>query len=574
MSHLIMGEFMSNSYLATLTQRTKKLKILYVEDSQETREIAAEFLDIFFGEIITAIDGEDGWNKYNSQEFDLVITDINMPRMNGLELIAKIRTINDHIPLLVLSAFNDEAYFLEAIRVGIDAYLLKPFEMDQFISVIFKIVKKLDDEKKLVDYKLKLETLVQEKTREVEYRCFHDFHTDLPNTIMLQDDLKSGHYHYVLLLDISHFSVLNKEYGKEFAGHVIQRTAHVLMTNMHKNAKLYKIESDKFVVLLKDVTTDDVETYCSQIISFFDTKNVTVDESELHITFNIGVDRVRDDTSETLINCEFALDRSKQLGSRHYEMYDEKISDFKDEKDAISWLRRTRDLVCDENIQPYFQPIQDLKTGKITKYEVLARGIYEGEIYPPFYFIAPAEKLGLSTSITRLMVNKSFAFFKTKTEDFSINLTQRDLVDDYLIKFLQAKLKQYKIEASRVTFEILENVTVAKSSHKITQKLNELRELGFKIAVDDFGVENSNFSRLLEINLDFIKIDGIFIKNLKNNERNIKIIKAIVSLAKALEIKTVAEYVEDAEIYEIIKECGIDFAQGYYIGKPEAELIT
>jgi len=565
---------MSNSYLEALIKKTKKLKVLYVEDSQETREAAYEFLEIFFGNIVTAVDGEDGWNKYNSQEFDLVLSDIEMPKKNGLELISQIRASNPNIPLLVLSAYTDQKYFLEAIKCGLDAYLLKPFEMEQFISVIFKIVKKIDDEQKLIDYKIKLERLVEEKTREVEYRCYHDFYTDLPNAFMLQDDLQSKKFHYALLLDISHFSVVNKEYGKEFAGNVIQRTAYVLMANIHRNAKLYKIESDKFVILLKDVEIPEVESYCSQIVSFFDTKNVTVDESELHITFNIGIDKVREDSSATLINCEFALERSKQLGSRHYEIYDEKVTDFKDEKEAILWLRRTRELVCEENIEPYFQPIKNMQTGKVTKYEVLARGFYKGKMYPPSYFIAPAEKLGLSTAITRLMINKSFAFFKHKSEEFSINLTQRDLIDDYLIGFLSEKLKQFSIQASRVTFEILENVTVAKGSQKITQKLNELREMGFKIAIDDFGVENSNFSRLLEINLDFIKIDGIFIKNLKNNERNIKIIKAIVSLAHALDIKTVAEYVESQELYEIVKECGIDYSQGYYIGKPEPELVA
>ncbi|MEA2074080.1 MAG: response regulator [Campylobacterota bacterium] len=138
---------MSESYLDVLIKKTKKLTILYVEDSEDTREIASEFLDIFFGTIVTAVDGEDGWNKYNSQEFDLVMTDINMPKMNGLELIAKIRETNTNIPLLVLSAFNDEEYFLEAIKSGLDAYLLKPFEMEQFISVILKVVKKLEDEK-------------------------------------------------------------------------------------------------------------------------------------------------------------------------------------------------------------------------------------------------------------------------------------------------------------------------------------------------------------------------------------------------------------------------------------------
>lgn len=565
---------MSNSYLDALIKQTKRLSVLYVEDAKETREVACEFLEIFFGNIVTAVDGEDGWQKYNSQQFDLVLTDIEMPKKNGLELISQIRETNPHIPLLVLSAYSDEKYFLEAIRCGLDAYLLKPFEMDQFISVIFKIVKKLDDEQKLKDYKIKLERLVDEKTREIEYRCYHDYNTDLPNTIMLQDDLASGEYNYVILLDISHFSVLNKEYGKEFAGHVIQRTAFVLGKNIHKDAKLYKIDSDKFVILLKSAFVEEVESYCSQIVSFFDVKKVIVDESELNITFNIGVDKIRKDISETLINCEFALDRSKQLGSRHYEIYNEKVSDFRDEKEAISWLRRTRELVCDENITAYFQPIKDIKSGKITKYEVLARGVYKGKVYAPLYFIAPAEKLGLSTSITRLMINKSFAFFENKSVDFSINLTQRDLIDDYLVRFLYEKLKQYNMKASRITFEILENVTVAKSSQKITQKLNELREMGFKIAVDDFGVENSNFARLLEINLDFIKIDGIFIKNLKNSEKNIKIIKAIVSLANALDIKTVAEYVESEELYEIVKECGIDYAQGYYVGKPEPELIA
>ncbi|MEA2074081.1 MAG: GGDEF domain-containing phosphodiesterase [Campylobacterota bacterium] len=391
---------------------------------------------------------------------------------------------------------------------------------------------------------------------------------------MLQDDLQKGIYNYILLLDISHFSVLNKEYGKMFAGEVLQKTAKVLKTNVHKHAKLYKIESDKFVMLLKNSTYDEVKTYCAQIVSFFDNQNVNVDGVDLHITFNIGVDIIREDNATTLINCEFALEKSKELGSRHYEIYDEKVSTFKDGKEGMSWLRRTRELVCNEQIEPYFQPIKNIKTGKVTKYEVLARAFYEGDIYAPAYFIPPAEKLGLSTAITRLIVNKSFAFFQDKEEEFSINLTQRDLIDDYLITFLHEKLEYYSIKPSRVIFEILENVTVAKSSDKITQRLNELREIGFRVAVDDFGIENSNFSRLLEINLDFIKIDGIFIKNLKNSEKNIKIIKAIVSLANALEIETVAEFVEDEETYEIIKQCGIDFAQGYFIGKPEPRLIT
>jgi 2-C-methyl-D-erythritol 4-phosphate cytidylyltransferase/2-C-methyl-D-erythritol 2,4-cyclodiphosphate synthase len=143
-----------------------------------------------------------------------------------------------------------------------------------------------------------------------------------------------------------------------------------------------------------------------------------------------------------------------------------------------------------------------------------------------------AEKLGFITSVTRTIINKSFDFFKDNNYDFSINITERDLLEGYLIAFLKEKITLYGMKPSRVTFEILENITISKNSKTITQQLNELREMGFKIAIDDFGIENSNFSRLLEINIDFIKLDGIFIKNLKNNEKNRTITKAIVNLAK------------------------------------------
>jgi diguanylate cyclase (GGDEF)-like protein len=565
---------MNKIALQGLIEITKKFKLLFVEDDSLTREVVVSFLETFFDSIVSAGDGLEAYEKYKNESFDLIITDINMPKMSGLELTAKIREENLNIPILVLSAFNESAYFIESIKHGVDGYLLKPFELEHFANTMTKVAKKLENERTIQEYKQNLEKMVHEKTQELEYRCLHEYFTDLPNSIMLQDDLMLQEYQYMLLLDMSHFSVLNKEYGKEFANHVIKRTARVLEKHIHKNAKLYKTESDRFAILVKKTSLENIYEYCNQIISFFDTKNIQVDGSELHITFNIGVDKIRPDVADTLINCEYALDKSKELGSRHYEIFDEHTSIFKDEKEAVQWLRLTRELVLSESIEPYFQPIQNIKTGKITKYEVLARGIYKGEIIAPVYFIKPSEKLGLSTAITRLMINKSFAFFQDKTEVFSINLTERDLLEGYLIKFLNEKLLQYKIEPSRVIFEILENITVAKNSQRITAKLNKLREMGFEVAVDDFGIENSNFSRLLEINLDYIKIDGLFIRGLKLSSRNRTITRAIVNLAKTLGIKTVAEYVEDEEIYEIIKECGIDYAQGYYIGKPESKLLS
>jgi len=565
---------MDKESIDALIKSTKSLNILYIEDDMIARESTLKFLKTIFSNIDIAVDGEDGFSKYQNSKYNIILTDINMPKLSGLELIEKIRLRDVSIPILILSAYDDTEYFVQSIKYGVDGYLLKPIELEQFFTIISKIIKRIELEKSLIEYKNELESKVEEKTRELRHRCYHEFYTDLPNSKKLQADLLEKDFSYILLLDMSHFSTINKEYGKVFANHVIVRTARILEHHIHKKAKLYKTESDRFVIMLQDVSLDDVHQYCNQIVAFFDTKNVRIDDAELNITFNIGVAKVQKDIAETLINSEYALDKSKDLGSRHYEIFDEDITCFRDEKEAVKWLRTTRTLILEERIEPYFQPIKDISKGKILKYEVLARGILDGEVISPIHFIAPAEKLGLITSITRMMINKSFDFFKDKQYNFSINITERDLLENYLVAFLNEKMELYNIEPQRVTFEILENITLAQNNAKITRQLNRLREMGFKIAIDDFGIENSNFSRLLEINLDFIKIDGVFIKNLKQNAKNRMITRAIVNLSKTLGIRTIAEYVEDEEIYNIVKECGIDYAQGYYIGKPEVGLIS
>lgn len=567
-------KYLQKLELSALIESTQKLNLLVVEDDDAIRKVTIEFLGAFFQNIISAADGKEALAKFNVNNIDLIITDINMPNMNGLELISQIRKINSDLPILILSAHTESKYFTESIKYGVDGYLLKPFDMQQFYLILSKIIKRIENAKKLQEHQNHLEDMVEQKNKELEYRCFHEYKTGLPNSVILYEDLMKHEYNYMLLLDISHFSTINKEYGKEFANKVLAKTANILKKQIEPKAKLYKIESDRFVILLKDKTLKEVYTYCDQIIAFFDHSNMEVEDSELHITFNIGADMVRADISGTMINCEYALDKSKELGSRHYEIFKETTASFKNEKEAIKWLKLTREFILQEEIVPYFQPIQDIKTGKITKYEALARVIQNSEVVSPSYFTGKAEKLGLATALTRLMINKTFQFFENKTVEFSINLTERDLLEGYLIRFLTKKLKLYKIDPRLVTFEILENITVEKNGKKITQKVKRLREMGFKIAVDDFGVENSNFSRLLEMKLDFIKIDGIFIRNLKDSKRNRMITKAIVNLAKTLGIKTVAEYVEDEETYELIKEYGIDYAQGYYLGKPEAKLVT
>jgi len=390
------------------------------------------------------------------------------------------------------------------------------------------------------------------------------------DTNEIESELKKDGYNYLFLLDVSNFSAINKVFGKIFSNKILLEIESMLDVNTHKQAKLFKVESDRFIILSNEKSKESVIEYCEQIISFFDTKKVTLDEVELDITFNIGVSKIINNISDTIVNSEYALDRSKKLGSRNYEIYDELNVDYLDEKDAILWFNRTKELVLNDQIEPYFQAIQNISTGKIEKYEVLARGVVGNEIIEPKNFVNSAKKLGILTAITKIIIKKSFQYFTNRDASFSINLSERDLLEGYLNAFLKDKLASYDIQASRVTFEILESVVVDQNFKIISKQIKELKDMGFQIAIDDFGIENSNFNRLLEMNVDIIKVDGAFISQLKENDKMALIVKAIVSLAKSLDIETVAEYVKDEYTYERVKELGIDYAQGYFIGKPQA----
>lgn len=551
---------------------TQNLRLLYAEDNEDIRHVTFELLKEFFSDIEVAVNGQDALEKYNNKVFDLVITDIDMPIMTGLELAAQIRKTDKDIPIIVSSACNESEYFLQSIKMGVDGYLLKPIDIDQFMNVLLKVSKHIFMQLENLEYKNSLELKVVEKTKELGRAYSHDRTTGLPNFLQLTDALNSKKYTYLILLDISDFTLMNKEYGRLFANKILEAIGKELSFHLDKRKTLFKVESDRFVVLSSDENIESIKNFCDQINSYFDHVSIEIGESEVHVGFCMGIAKIKQEAN-AIIEAEYALESCKSVGKRFYHLFDSKGDTVNQEVETIRWLKVTKQLIEEGLIEPFFQPIKDIKTNKITKYEVLARGIWDDEILLPSHFIASAQRLGLITSITKMMIDKSFIFFKNIDMDFSINITERDLLDNYLIDFLTKKIHKYGIEASRVTLEVLESIAIKHSSDNIILQLNELRKIGFKIAIDDFGVENSNLSRLLDIDIDIIKLDGVFIKNMVTSEKDRKITKAIVLLAKALDIEIVVEYVNSSEIYELIKEYGVDSAQGYFIGKPQRELL-
>ena len=557
-----------------MSKTLNDIRLLYVEDNEDIAEEIVFFLKIKVKELFTAKDGLEGVELFTKYHPDVVVTDIQMPKMNGLEMISKIREIDAEVPIIITSAYNDTNFLKRSIELGVNSYITKPVNLVQMFQSIEKAYEpqKLHKELKNKNTELKninenLNAIVKRKTKDLEFLYRHDGLTSLENKIALQEIIDNYDFTYLALLDIANFSYLNKQYGKEFCDEILFKTSELLQIHCNSNIHLYKIESDKFVFLLKNTDSIKAQEFCQQIHSFFDVTETKIDGIPIGISFNIGLASF-DSKKEIMVHAEYALDIAKELGARFYSFYDESNELVKKNKNLIKWLNITKEMIESNNIIPYFQPILDIKKNEITKYEVLARGIYNGEIITPFYFIEPATKLGLISSITRIMIQKSFQHFKDNSFDFSINISERDLRENYLYEYLEDRMSYYGISASRVTLEILENITVGSHHSDIIEKINKLKSLGCKIAIDDFGTENSNFSRLMHIDFDYLKFDGIFIRNIDKNLKLQTIVKSMVQLAKVLGVHTVAEFVENKEIYKKIQEFGIDFAQGYYFGKP------
>jgi EAL domain-containing protein (putative c-di-GMP-specific phosphodiesterase class I) len=271
-----------------------------------------------------------------------------------------------------------------------------------------------------------------------------------------------------------------------------------------------------------------------------------------------------------LTKAKLALRESKEYKRGSYKFFDSHSKFILQQQDNIYWTQKIKDSIESGNIVPYYQPIHNNITKKIHKYECLARIEDDGLIIAPSRFMPSAKLTGMLPFITRTMIEQSFKHFSGEDIEFSINVTNDDFYLDYLQEYLLKYALKYNINPSNVILEILEDIASLNQSNTLVQ-LYALRKKGFKIAIDDFGSESSNLSRLLEFSPDYLKIDGSFIKNILEDEKSLIIVEAIVLIAKRSKIKIIAEYVHSKEVQEKVEELGIEYSQGYYFSEPRRD---
>lgn len=416
----------------------------------------------------------------------------------------------------------------------------------------------------------KRETLVKTINDKLYFNSRHHKLTKLPNIDVLFEDINLDNTNTILALNADNITLLNVTYGNNIVNTIIEETAKNLKHNSPSNAKLYHISIDEFIITLHNPSKDQETLLASQIKAYFEQLPIITTHSKTHINFSIGIAvHNKEDNHQLDIyeHANIALIEAKQRGKGLIVQYDPSMSEFGSYTQLASNISTLQNDLENGNLMPFYQPIVDTFTKEILKYEVLARMENVSGFISPDAFMKAAEVAGLQTVITKEIIQKSFKYFASSSTQFSINITKHDLLGEFLEEFLMLKTKTYNIEPKNITLEILESVII--DNDKIIKQINRLGSLGYIIAIDDFGIENSNISRLTTLNAQFLKIDGSFIKDMNTNEKHHYIAESLVYMAHKLGMKIIAEYVHNEEIYEHAKLLGIDYVQGYYFSEPK-----
>lgn len=408
-------------------------------------------------------------------------------------------------------------------------------------------------------------TKLKDSEEKIEYLAYHDSLTSTYNKSFLDDRLleQSTENSSLLLLNVDNFSYVNLSYGFDFGDKLLIGIANELKRVCDEN-DIFRINSDEFAILCEE--GDRISETIEKIRSHFSKFSFYIDDVSINVTFSYGASS---GVHCSMQNSALALKRAKEAGkNRYYVFHAEDNSEDKLKRDNfIKYNNVLHEALKFGYVVPYFQGIRDNKTGDIKKYEALVRIIKNDEEILPYKFLQTAKLSGMLPEITKVMIDKSFSIMASTKYTFSINITEDDLDLDYLLDYLSEKSKQYGMKPNRVILEILEGMSsTGKRDH--LRQLNALKRAGYSLAIDDFGAEYSNFERVLDLEIDFLKIDARYIKNIDIDRKSYEITKSIVYFAKNAKIPCIAEFVHSASIQKILEELEIEYSQGYLFSEP------
>lgn len=417
----------------------------------------------------------------------------------------------------------------------------------------------------------------------IHHQAYHDLLTGLPNRnfllekidTIIKENQGTDKKIAIIFIDLDNFKKVNDTEGHE-AGDKLLRTATKRMRNcVREGDVLARLGGDEFVILIETaISQASLTRMCSNILETL-AQPFLLNNHNHFISCSMGISIYpRDDTvPDGLIGkADMAMYRAKKLGKNNFQFYSEEL-----ERLALYQLEFEHNLrvaMSNNQITIYFQPEINLSTGKIVSAEALVRWIKpDGSMIPPIQFISVAEQANLIGEIGRMVLDKvctELARWKAQGINnitVAINLSAREFKDAELANNIQNKLLDYDLAGENIVLEITESLFM-EDKESVLQTMNQLRDIGIRFAIDDFGTGYSSFSYLQDLPIDYLKIDRSFLIGATKNKKKYAIARSIIDIGNHLDLKVIAEGIEDQETLDFIVENGCTLAQGFFMYRP------
>jgi diguanylate cyclase (GGDEF)-like protein/PAS domain S-box-containing protein len=419
--------------------------------------------------------------------------------------------------------------------------------------------------------------------KQLSYQASHDALTGLINRREFEAGLQAAlesagsdnGRHALCYLDIDQFKIVNDTCSHAAGDMLLKEVAAILRDGMRETDVLARIGGDEFGLLLKNCMPEAALAITEKMLSSIR----TIKNAGYGLTFEVGasigiavIDSTTGSVTEVMQRADLACFAAKDHGRNRIHIYQDGDQELARRHGEMKWVSRLTEAIKADRLVLYRQDIApvDPHAGKRGHFEVLVRMLDEaGQLVTPDRFLPAAERYNLVTALDRWVISRSFAGYSVGGQDqvMSINLSGNSLNDDAILGFVKHELCRHGVPPSSVCFEITETAAIANRDRAI-RFITELKQLGCLFALDDFGSGLSSFSYLRNLPVDYLKIDGSFIRGLDRDPVNAAMVNAIAQLGRTMRIETIAEFVENDAILRRLAEIGVDYAQGYGIGRP------
>ena len=422
--------------------------------------------------------------------------------------------------------------------------------------------------------------------RQMTWQATHDSLTGLANRNEFADRLTvllegtrgdTSRQHALLYLDLDQFKVVNDTCGHDAGDEMLKQLSRTLRASVPANAALARLGGDEFGILLENVSLQQATDTANRLLQAFADFTFEWQQRRFAVSASIGMVPIGADVSSpsfVLSAADVACYVAKESGRNRVHVYQDSDIDLGERHNEMHWVSRIKEALENNCFVLFKQTIISLNGFDPTPhFELLVRmRDHDGKMVPPGAFIPAAERYNLMNAIDRWVIDSAFAYISRVQRDgdtgiYAINLSGNSLNDDDLPEYIQKKIDDYRINPGQLCFEVTETAAVF-NLEKVSHMIKLLKSRGCRFSLDDFGSGLSSFGYLKSLPVDFLKIDGSFVRDMNSDPMNHAIVEAIHQVGHSLSIRTIAEFVENRETARQLERIGVDFGQGYHFSKP------